>query len=213
MRHRAPLVLAATALALAVVGSTPLGRAAGERLAAVVPFAKTSGYARFAGDSSKLNGRRSTLAGAPGTIPVVGRNGRLPAAIGAVGPQGPQGAQGLRGPKGDRGEKGPKGDKGEKGDAGATTVVLRRTSYTLAPNGSAFGASVACEPGERALSGGAGNFAGYVTGPDEFLGGVPTPGTPQALAPGGTPTGWAVSIRNPTTLTRTYTVWVVCAGP
>jgi hypothetical protein len=87
MKQRAPLILSATALAVAVLGTTPLGHAAGERLAAIPPFAKTSGYAKFAGDATKLNGRRSTLAGAPGTIPVVSKAGKLPTSIGAVGPK------------------------------------------------------------------------------------------------------------------------------
>lgn len=85
MRQRAPIVLSCAAIAVAVLGATPIGHAAGERLAAVVPFAKT------AGNAQKLNGHRSSVAGAPGTIPVVGKNGKLPAAVGAVGPPGPPG--------------------------------------------------------------------------------------------------------------------------
>jgi hypothetical protein len=52
----------------------------------VVPFAKKSGYAQLAGNASKLNRHRSSLAGAPGTIPVVGEDGKLPASLGAVVP-------------------------------------------------------------------------------------------------------------------------------
>jgi hypothetical protein len=99
-RRTAPLVLSITAVVVAVAGATPPGRAAGERLAAAVPFAKRAGFAKFAGDASKLNGRRSTRAGAPGTIPVVGTNGKLPVSIGAVGPPGPPGTKGDTGPKG-----------------------------------------------------------------------------------------------------------------
>jgi hypothetical protein len=76
VRQRIPLMISITALVVAVLGATPLGHAAGEKLAAAVPpFAKTAGYAKFAGNSTKLNSRRSTLKGAPGTIPVVGPNG------------------------------------------------------------------------------------------------------------------------------------------
>ncbi len=106
MDQRAPLALSAAALAVAVLGGTSLGQAAEERLSSVVPFAKTAGFARLAGNAQKLNGRRSTLTGAPGTIPVVGKNGKLPPSIGGVGPQG------ARGPKGDRGEPGPRGPAG-----------------------------------------------------------------------------------------------------
>jgi hypothetical protein len=94
MRNRTAVILSGTALVVAVLGATPLGNAA---VHAVVPFAKQ------AGNAAKLNGHRSSLKGAPGTVPVVGRNGKLPASLGAVGPQGPAG---------------PKGDKGAKGDAG-----------------------------------------------------------------------------------------------
>lgn len=103
MRHRTSIVLSSTALVVAVLGVTPLGNAAVSRIAAVVPFAKQ------AGNAAKLNGRRSSLNGAPRTIPVVGANGKLPASLGAIGPQG------LAGPKGDRGPAGPKGDTGPIG--------------------------------------------------------------------------------------------------
>jgi hypothetical protein len=91
MRQRVPLILSMTALIIAVLGATPFGRAAGDAVSAVVPFAKSANYAKLAGNSSKLNGRKSTVKGAPGTIPVVGKDGKLPASLGAVGPQGPAG--------------------------------------------------------------------------------------------------------------------------
>ncbi|HKP18500.1 MAG TPA: hypothetical protein VJT84_08475 [Gaiellaceae bacterium] len=97
MHQRAPIVLSSAALAVAVLGATPLGQAAGENLRAVVPFAKT------AGNAQKLNGHRAALSGAPGTIPVIGRNGKLPARIGAVGPKGPAGPPGPAGPGGPAG--------------------------------------------------------------------------------------------------------------
>jgi len=120
MRQRAPVVLSTAALLVAVLGTTPLGRAAGERLtAAIPPFAKTSGFAKIAGNASKLNGRRSTLSGAPGTIPVVGKDGKLAQAIGAVGPQGARGPEGPRGPQGAAGSAGgSSGDGAPKGPAG-----------------------------------------------------------------------------------------------
>jgi hypothetical protein len=98
VRQRLPILLSATALIVAVLGSTGIGHSAVQ--AVVPPFAKTAGYAKFSGDSTKLNGRRSSLAGAAGSIPVVGKNGKLPAAIGAVGPQGPAGPAGATGAKG-----------------------------------------------------------------------------------------------------------------
>ena len=103
MRHRTSIVLSSVALVVAVLGVTPLGNAAVSRIAAVVPFAKQ------AGNAAKLNGHRSSLTGARGTIPVVGKNGKLPASLGGVGPQGPAG------PAGPKGERGPKGDPGPIG--------------------------------------------------------------------------------------------------
>jgi hypothetical protein len=97
MRQRAPIVLSSAALVVAVFGSTPVGQAV---TAKIPPFAKTSGFARVAGNSAKLNGRRSALSGAPGTILVVGKDGKLPAALGAVGARGPQGERGPQGPAG-----------------------------------------------------------------------------------------------------------------
>jgi hypothetical protein len=98
MHQRTPIVLSCVAIVVAVLGTTPLGQAAGERLSAVVPpFAKKAGFATSAGNAAKLNGHRSTLSGARGTIPVVGKNGKLPAGIGAVGPQGPAGPPGPAG--------------------------------------------------------------------------------------------------------------------
>jgi hypothetical protein len=123
MRQRAPIVLSITALVVAVLGATPLGQAAASRLAAVVPpFARTAGFARLSGNSNKLNNHKSTLRGLPGTIPVVGANGKLPASIGAVGPQGPAGPAGAAGAKGDRGPAGP--------TFGASTALGNPNSYT-----------------------------------------------------------------------------------
>jgi hypothetical protein len=105
MRQRAAVAISITSLVVAVLAATPLGQAAGTRLAAAIPpFAKTAGFAKLSGNSSKLNNHPSTLRGLPGTIPVVGKDGKLPASLGAIGPQG---QAGPAGPKGDRGPVGP----------------------------------------------------------------------------------------------------------
>jgi hypothetical protein len=82
MRTRLPFVLSATALVVTIFISTPLGNAAGDAIRAVPPFAKNADFAKQAGNAAKLNGRRSALTGAPGTILVLDSNGKLPAAIG-----------------------------------------------------------------------------------------------------------------------------------
>jgi hypothetical protein len=118
MRQRAPIVLSITALVVAVLAATPLGQATAKKVAAKFPpFARTAGFARLSGNSNKLNNHKSTLRGLPGTIPVVGVNGKLPASIGAVGPQGPAGPAGAAGAKGDRGPAGP--TKGVASSTGA----------------------------------------------------------------------------------------------
>jgi hypothetical protein len=123
------------------------------------PFAKTAGYAKVAGNSTKLNSRRSTLKGAPGTIPVVGPNGKLPAAIGAVGPQGPQG------PKGDPGAKGSPGTAGATGDPGTSGYEIV-TASTANDSTNAKSISVPCPTGKKAVGGGA---AYNGAGPDSAM--------------------------------------------
>ncbi|HZO63241.1 MAG TPA: hypothetical protein VFB35_09720, partial [Gaiellaceae bacterium] len=131
MKQRMPLVLSATAVVVALLGVTPLGQAAGQAIeAAVPPFAKTSGFAKFAGDSSKLNGHSSSRSGRAGTIPVVGKDGKLPASIGAVGPQGPKGDKGDRGPAGGAGAE---GDPGPPGLAGVHMVSVSTDIPTPRP--------------------------------------------------------------------------------
>ena len=160
MRKRLPLVLSTCALLVAVFGATPLGHAAGQKLAAAVPpFAKTAGYAKLAGNSAQLNGRKSTLKGAPGTIPVVGTDGKLPAAIGTIGPEGPQGP---KGPKGDTGAKGSPGVAGEPGTSGYEIV----TASTANDSTGAKIISVPCPTGKKAVGGGA---AYNGAGPDSAM--------------------------------------------
>jgi hypothetical protein len=145
MHSRLPFVLSAAALFVAVFGATPLGHAAVRGVHAVPPFAKTASFAKFAGNASKLNGRKSTLSGAPGTIPVVGKNGKLPASLGAVGPQGPQGPQGLKG------DSGPKGVQGDPGISNYQIV----TANASATNTTFGGVAALCPQGTQPIGGGA----------------------------------------------------------
>ena len=94
---RLPLIISATALFVALLGSTPLGRAAESAIAQAVPSSKVADFAKNAG---KLNGHRSSTKPKAGQIPVVGSNGKLPPSIGAVGPRGPKGDPGAQGSPG-----------------------------------------------------------------------------------------------------------------
>ena len=199
--QRAPLILSATALAVAVLGTTPLGHAAGGRLAAIPPFSKTAGFAKFAGDSTKLNGRRSSLKGAPGSIPVVGPTGKLPASIGAVGLQGPAGQKGDKGLKGDKGDKGSKGPAGPTGAAGPVGI----SGYQIVTGGTENDSvlfhtnTVYCPTGKKPLGGGGG--VNGVNG-----------GGPWLVSDGPTPdgNGWSVtSTRSAGSLN--VIVHVICA--
>lgn len=131
MNQRLPLILSTTALVVALVGSTPLGRAAESALEQVVPRAKT---ADFAANAGKLNGHRSSLNPRRGQIPVVGDGGKLPASLGAVGPQGPT------------------GEKGDPGPAGASGYQRVETQISI-PGGEGYRGSQLDCPGGKAVLG------------------------------------------------------------
>jgi hypothetical protein len=133
MRERLPLILSAAALLVALLGATPVGPGVRDAVASVVPvpFAKQADRAKLADNALRLNGRRSSTTPKPGTIPVVGRNGKLSAALGAIGPRGAVGPQGPRGDSGAKGDTGPKGDRGPEGLVNAyTTLGVGQTQAT-----------------------------------------------------------------------------------
>src|SRR5579884_133160 len=111
MKQRLPLILAATALVVAVFDSTPLGHATARLVAKVPPFAQKANYAKVAGTANNAKALGGRQASAYATLD---GTGKLPAALL---PQGGAVA-GPPGPKGDKGDKGPKGDTGPPGPAG-----------------------------------------------------------------------------------------------
>jgi hypothetical protein len=167
MRQQAPIVLSSAALVVAVLGTTPLGHAAGERLTAAVPFAKRAGFAKIAGNSAKLNGRRSALSGTPGTIPVVGKDGKLPASLGAVGPQGARGPQGERGPQGLPGTAGAGSGGGRPSGAAGGALTGSYPNPEIAP--SSIGAAQVVD---NSLTGGDINESTLAQVPSALLGGL-----------------------------------------
>ena len=123
MKQRLPFVLSATALIVALLGSTPLGNAARQAIPPLATHAKTADVAE---NAKRLNGFKASLRPRAGTIPVLLAGAKLPAAIGAVGPQGLQGQQGAQGPQ------------GTQGKSGATNVTIRQA--TVVPQrGTEFG--------------------------------------------------------------------------
>jgi hypothetical protein len=95
MKQRLPLVLSATALAVAVLGATPLGHAAESTvLKKVVPFAKKAGFATRAGlanrakNASAVNGIKASATPTAGQLLPLGSNGRFPSSVIPSGPEG-----------------------------------------------------------------------------------------------------------------------------
>jgi hypothetical protein len=138
LRKQLPLVLSITALAVAVLGSTPAGHAV---ISAVPPFAKKAHYADRAGNAAAVNGIRAARKPKPRFLLALNARGKLPA---SVAPGGPAGPQGKTGPQGSKGDTGPPGISG----------------YELVHNASAFdstnqkSALVNCPEGKRVVGGG-----------------------------------------------------------
>jgi hypothetical protein len=91
---RLPTVLSATALLVALFGSTPVGHAIASK---VPPFAKKAGYADTARNAMAVNGIKASKQPLPGALLALDDQGKLPVSVGAVGPAGAKGEQGERG--------------------------------------------------------------------------------------------------------------------
>jgi hypothetical protein len=159
MKQRLPLLLSATALLVALLGSTPLGHAARQ---AIPPLAQHAKTADVADNAKRLNGFKASRRPRAGTIPVLLAGAKLPAAIGAVGPAGPPGAAGPQGPSGPPGSKGDRGASGPSGPVGLSGYEIVRVSITLPPN-TTSDAQAHCPSGKKVI-GGAGSVQGLPTG-------------------------------------------------
>jgi Collagen triple helix repeat (20 copies) len=121
--NRIPLAISLAALAVAVLGWTPLGEATTNAI-----------ETHFAKNANFLQGHAPSAKAGKGKIPFAGKNGRLHPSWGAVGPAGPRGpvgangvngANGSQGPPGPSGATGAQGPKGDKGDPGPSNVIFR----------------------------------------------------------------------------------------
>lgn len=188
MRDRLPLILSATALAVAVLGTTPLGEAALD--AVPVPLAKRAYLADTAKNAVKVNNIRANRTPTAGQLLPLDQAGKFPASVGAIGP------------KGDKGDKGSKGDKGLAGEPGVSAYgIVQGPPVALAANSTTI-ASVACPAGKNALGGGGSHASsvGYVAAMGQS---IPKPNTNG--------TAWQVSFKNLTSTPAYVTPFVVCA--
>ncbi len=194
--NRLPIALSASALLVALFGSTPLGSATGRALG-VVPHAKRADYAKraaFAANAGLLAGHRLSLSPRAGQIPLVNAAGKLPATLGAVGPQGPSGPQG---PAGAAGAPGPAGPKGEAGTFDAGKVEIKTFGSVSVPAGSYGGPFVeSCDIGQVVL--GAGIDSGYRWEVEDFR-----PMTSR---------DWRIRVYNPTGSTQDFEPVLYCYG-
>ena len=159
---RLPMLLAATAFAVAALGSTPVGHAVGSTIS---PFAKRAGFAVNAGS---VNGIKASRRPEPGKLLPLGKDGKFPASVvagGAAGPEGPKGEKGdrgergLAGPKGETGPRGPGGPQGPvgragpRGPSGISSLEYRIEGKDVAAKSKATW-SVDCPSGKKVLGGG-----------------------------------------------------------
>jgi hypothetical protein len=108
MRDRVPLVLAALALLVALLGAASVVGAAG-------PISARSLFAKDAGTVDHIRASRTPKAG---QLLPLGSNAKFPASVIPV-VTGGTGATGAAGPAGPAGAQGPAGPQGPKGDPGA----------------------------------------------------------------------------------------------
>ena len=167
VKRRLPVVLSATALAVAVFGSTPVGHAVSST---VPPFATHAKTADRAANAGAVNGIKASKLPRAGQLLPLGKDGKFPASVGidatpplqgqkgekgdpgAPGPAGPKGATGAKGATGPAGPQGLAGPRGASGISGWQYVV---SEGKYVPPGSVRGAQADCPNGKKALGGGA----------------------------------------------------------
>jgi hypothetical protein len=216
-RRQLPIVLSATALAIAMFGSTPVGHAVGSR---VSPFAAHAKKADYAANAGALSGIKASRLPKAGQLVPLGQNGKFPASVGLGG------SAGTQGPKGDKGEPGapgPAGPKGANGAKGATGPV--------GPPGVAGDRGPAGPPGPSGIGGWQylskelivgsdrpGTWQVYCPNGKRALGGGVSPLYPAAAlehvlesAPTDGGTGWEAVVWNDSGSSTDWFVWVICA--
>lgn len=232
LHKRLPVVLAATALAVALFGSTPVGHAVSS---AVSPFATHAKRADYATNAGAINGIKASKQPRPGLLLPLGKDGKFPASVGVGCPAGPQGPKGDRGEQGAQGPAGPKGETGPKGATGAAGPAgPTGPKGATGPSGPAGARGPAGPAGPRGVSGWGYLTAGMYIAPKHLAtwevdcpsgkkalgGGVATASGSYkdvrivSSAPAGADaTGWSVSVWNEGSESSTLNeyAWVICA--
>jgi hypothetical protein len=187
MKKRLPLVLSITALAVAVLGSTPAGHAV---VSAVPPFAKKAHYADKAGSASAVNGIKAARKPKPRFLVPLNGRGKLPASVLAAGPAGPQGKTGPQGAKGDTGPPGLSGYE----------FVSKATAFDSTDKKSVI---ATCPAGKRIVGGGTDGATGL---------NLPV-AVRQSFPFQGAITGWLGSAYETTPTSESWSVFVfaICA--
>jgi len=128
MKARIPMIVAVTALVVAVFGSTPLGHAAANM---ILPKDSVGTVQLRTGAVTGAKIKNGTLTAAKF------KAGQLPA--------------GQQGPKG---EPGPQGPKGDTGPTGLTHAIVRQTAQVQVAASSTLVVDAPCQSGELAVGGG-----------------------------------------------------------
>jgi hypothetical protein len=150
---KTPTILAATALAVALFGATPLGHAA-SRIILPKNSVGAAQLKKAAVTGAKVkDGSLSAADFMPGQLPA-----------------------GERGPKGDKGDPGAKGDTGAQGAPGLSGYQIVIGPQVTIPAGSWALATATCPAGKMAIGGGFSTLTG------ELMASAPTPNGTQWIA-------------------------------
>jgi hypothetical protein len=185
LRGKLPIALSVTAIASAVLVSTPVGRALNPAAQSSVPKA---GYALNAGAVNRI---RASRVPRPGMLLALDKGGRFPSSVGRLGPAG------LKGDKGDTGSEGPQGPAGLTGLSGWGYHV----GGALLDPKRAYDLRRPCPPPQKVLGGG-------VARADTSNTSIRIVDSSPALPV----QGWRAYVYNGGNTTATVYVWAICAN-
>jgi hypothetical protein len=110
-----------------------------------------------------------------------------------------------------RGPVGPVGPAGATGASGATKVVVRTDTGEAVPSGTFTNGFAKCQPGEKAVGGGAG--FGTFSGSEVLIFSYPIDQDGSRSVNGAVPVGWRAGLANNSAPAKTPYFYVVCAAP